>query len=623
MIEDDELRQLFQAESEERIRSLEEGFRKLEENSRDKEVIESAFRDAHTIKSSARMLQIQSIESLAHALENRLDAVRKGEQMLSFQSIQILYDALDAIQSLVKEAVEGSAANVRVDILIKRLNVESSPTAIQKVPEPLANLPQPQQRKDGPPNILEKPSPPLPPSPPPSQEQEKILPQKEPPFSISTVRINMQQISDLIDQTVDLTVVKNRIIQLLEKIEDLLDKWQIQSHAYQQSAVFNSSYPDISKDHSAFTKQSELFKEIGEHFKNLHQDAYHDLQKLESIASTFADHVRKLSLLPLSKLFDFFPRMVRELAQEASKTVELRIEGGDIAVDKAVIEHMKDPLMHLLRNAVSHGIELPAEREQKGKSAKGLIQLIGRQTANSIFIEIFDDGRGLDVEKIKAVAMQRNLISEPVEQHLTPSEINALIFLPGFSTTSEVSSISGRGVGLDVVKTEVEKLHGTITTHSEHHQGTSFSIELPITHFSTQVILVEANQRIYALPTDIVETCFYLPADQVDAAVKNAVIFVHEEPLPLVFLNQWLEGVNSVKEGMMPSSCSCIILKVKDKKSALIVDNILDEQKVVITPLNPILIGLKGVLGATILKTGEVCLILNPMRTQPTPYPYP
>lgn len=606
MIEDNELRNLFQIESEERLKSLEEQLGILQIDPKDKEAIEAAFRDAHTMKGSARMLNIQSIESIAHQIESRFDAVRKGEISLSPKLIQAIYESLDAIQSFANEAITGQPANVDAAAVVRALTHSGANEKEQRpIPKASPEI-KIKDEKEETISLINQPSP--------VEQKEKLdVKRGEKSQLISTVRVDMQYISSLMNQAADLTVTKNRIARLFERIEELLNKWEAEYRAYQPySFAFYQEAHLKEKREAALQSLIEFSKEVGESLRHLRNDAYEDIHKLELTVSSLVDQVRRLSLIPLSKLFDFFPKMVRDLAYASEKEIELRIVGGEIAVDKKIIEDMKDPLMHLLRNAISHGIELPHERVEKGKPPRGLIQLIGKQTPTNIVIEVSDDGKGLNTDKIKAVAVQHQLIGEKEANRLTPAEIQEFIFLPGFSTASQISDISGRGVGLDVVKNQVEKLNGTMTIQSVSGQGSLFSIQLPISHLTTQVVLTQVDKRIYALPMEMIEACLLLTSDQIANLEGHPVIALDNQPVSLIFLRHLIGSLNDNENEEDQQSYFCIVIRAHDKRIALVVDVILDEQEVVVIPPNRLLVKVKSMMGTTILKTGEICIILNP-----------
>ncbi|MFI0435506.1 MAG: chemotaxis protein CheA [Parachlamydiaceae bacterium] len=638
MIEDDELRTLFQAESEERLKSLEEQMKKLETSVSDREAIEIAFRDAHTIKGSARMLHIQSIEKISHELENTLDSFRKGGLTLSSEGIGAIYQAIDAIQSLVSHETRGKSVNVDVASVLgnlkktnrivpqepllqpsSKLNGEGTEEKnkgaafISSLPEQNIGVEKPADLQ-APLVILQGESQP--------KEEKKEGREWEHPLSISTVRIDMEQVSHLMNQTVDLVAAKNRMVSVVDRLDDLLEEWEQHYHLYKYSYFaglndLTEEGADVSDhgDHPSGKHVFQGYKEMGNSLRKLRRDTYEDAGKLELITSSFTDQVQKLGLLPLSKLFDFFFAMINDLAQSVGKQVALTVEGGKIAVDKKIIEEMKDPLMHLLRNAISHGIESPIERKQKGKSPEGSIQLIGHQTSNHILIEVSDDGKGLDIEKIKEIAIQRKILSEKQAEALTLSEAYSLIFSPGFSTASKVSDLSGRGVGLDVVKNQVEKLNGRLSVESIPNQGCRFFIELPILHMTTQVILVKIDNRLYGLPIEAVKKCLFICPDQIVVVGQSQSIVVDNQPISMMFLQSFIESgkyaLVRAEERKIPEAC--LILSGDGKEVALVVDVILEEIKVILIPPDPFLSMVKSIMGVTILKTGEVCLIFNPV----------
>lgn len=634
MIEDDELRTLFQAESEERLKSLEEQTAKLEMNFSDQEAIEIAFRDAHTIKGSARMLHIQPIEKISYELENILDSLRKGGFPPSYEGIPAIYQAIDAIQSLVSHETRGTSVNVDLASILgnlKKMNrivpeepslQQSSKLSGEETEEknkatPLISSPPEETGVKRPPGVQ---TPLLKGELQPTEEKKEVG-EWEHPLSISTVRIDMEQVSHLMNQTVDLVAAKNRMVSVVERLDDLLEEWE------QHYSLYTHSYfaglndlaeegTDVS-DHTNHPLGNNVFqgyKDMGNSLRKLRRDAYEDAGKLEFITSSFTDQVQKLGLLPLSKLFDFFFAMVNDLAQSVGKQVALTVEGGEIAVDKKIIEEMKDPLMHLLRNAISHGIESPIERKEKGKSPVGSIQLIGRQTSDHILIEVSDDGKGLDIEQIKEIAIQRKILNERRGDPLTVSEAYSLIFSPGFSTASKVSDLSGRGVGLDVVKNQVERLNGRLSVESIPNQGCRFFIELPILHMTTQVILVKIENKIYGLPIEAIKRCLSICPDQIVVIDESLSIMVDDQPISIMFLQSLSESgkclVSKRKDRKIPETC--LILKGDGKDIALAVDVILEELQVVLIPPDPFLSIVKSIMGTTILKTGEVCLIFNP-----------
>ncbi|MFB8787420.1 MAG: response regulator, partial [Potamolinea sp.] len=341
--------------------------------------------------------------------------------------------------------------------------------------------------------------------------------------------------------------------------------------------------------------------------------------KLESIAGELREKIGTLRLLPLSTIFQLFPRMVRDLARQQSKEVELIIEGGETTADKRILEEIKDSLMHMIRNAIDHGIETPEEREKLGKPPVATIWLRGYQNANNIVIEVADDGRGLDSEKIKQTAIKRKLYHPEELANMTPSQIHSLIFVPGFSTRTFITEISGRGIGLDVVRTNVERFKGNIQIESTPGQGCSFRLQLGTTLATLNVLLLEVQGIVHALPIEFVQTSLLVLQDEISTIEGRESISFDGKNISVANLADLLELSNSSVylsnakvEQQKNALRSCILLKVGDEQFGFFVDRLLDTQEVVIKPQSQLLKRVRNVTGATILASGEVCMILNP-----------
>ena len=373
--------------------------------------------------------------------------------------------------------------------------------------------------------------------------------------------------------------------------------------------------------------------ELTAKIQNLKSQIGADSARLDFIASKLEDGIRAIRLIPLSTIFNLYPRMVRDMAKGQSKEVELVIEGGETAADKRIIEEMKDPVMHMIRNSIDHGIESPEERERHGKPKVGTIRLRAYQTGDSIFIEVSDDGKGLDIEAIKRTAVKRKLCMEEEIAAMTPSRIEALIFRTGFSTSPFVTEVSGRGVGLDVVRENVERLKGTVSLETSPGAGCRFVVKLPLTLATVRVLIVEVNGRAYAIPVEYVETSRFVSNEEIFPVAGRKTISLDGQPVSIARLADLLQ----IRASTLPSIPSrqgrggifapsplagegrgegekspCLILSVNNEKIGLLVDALVDEQEVVLKPHSAILKHVRNVSGATILATGEVCMVLNP-----------
>lgn len=634
MIEDSELQDLFQAESEERLSHLEKGLKELEGDVFNQEVIEGIFRDAHTIKGAARMLEVISIEKIAHQMEEMLDGIRKKKYSLTPTAIAGFYEAIDAMRALVVEVIQKKPSRVNVDSVLRGLNIAN----LLKLVEGEATSSTPASPPAQPPTLKVE----APVIPPPEKkeietESEASKLQKPPNSSLKpnvkaeedtakiihrvashslhspTIRIQTKQLNELMAQAGNLTVAKNRIYGLLEQTDQLVAYLEKLSRIerWRSAETFKSQGKD--SIHQDFHREDydNVLGVVLQKLNQLRSTSAEDFHVLGGIITSISDRIRKLGLVPLSNLFDLFPRMVSDLANSCGKEIDCLIDGGEISVDKRIIEEMKDPIMHMLRNAISHGIESPEERSRLSKNTKGKIELKAYQTSNKIVLEVSDDGRGLDIDKIKNTAIERKVVTPEELEVMTPSEIQALIFMPGFSTASAITEISGRGVGMDVVQSHIEKLNGTIQVESKPGLGCQIYIQLPITLVTTHVMLVEVEKSIYAIPIDMIEACELISSDELFTIEGKDAICIDDQPISVALLADLLEMKSQKRVKEENGMLSCLILKISGKRVAIVVDVILEEQQIVVIPPNYFFGGIRTLAGATILKTGKVCVVLN------------
>lgn len=341
--------------------------------------------------------------------------------------------------------------------------------------------------------------------------------------------------------------------------------------------------------------------------RSLNMEVNNSFEEVDKIIRRLQEEVMNASMVPVGDTFMRFQRVVRDLAKDLGKEVELVISGQDTELDKKVIEQISDPLKHLLRNAVDHGLEGPAEREAAGKKRRGIIRLHAFHLEGNIIIEISDDGRGLDEEAILNKALEKDLITEG--NSLTQAEIHQLLFKPGFTTAREVSDVSGRGVGLDVVLNNIENLRGKIEVSSQKGQGTRFSIKLPLTLAIIDGIMVRVGEERFIIPlTSIIEFIKVKPGEIVQAEGKGQMLHLRKEYIPFNSLHLLF---NVEPEFYSPLEGILIILKESGKKLALLVDEIIDQEQVVIKSVKDFMGDQRGMAGATILGDGTVAFILE------------
>lgn len=326
------------------------------------------------------------------------------------------------------------------------------------------------------------------------------------------------------------------------------------------------------------------------------------------VTTQLQEEIMKARMLPVESLFNKFPRMMRDLSQKSGKEVEFVMEGQETELDRSIIEEIGDPLIHLLRNAVDHAIELPVDREASGKSRKGLVKLSAHHEENHINIVVKDDGRGIDSEKVKISAVKKGLINEETAKRLSDQEAINLIFASGLSTVTKVTDVSGRGVGMDVVRNNLEKVNGAIEIKTEVGKGTEFKIKLPLTLAIIRALLVSLNCRVYAIPLTAVLETIRITSDQIKIINKHEAIVVRGNVLPLVRLRElFSRGDVSRQEGKI----FVVVVNLAGQQMGLVVDSLIGEQEVVIKSLGKFIGDVQGVAGATILGDGSVALIVD------------
>ncbi|MDK2917411.1 MAG: two-component system, chemotaxis family, sensor kinase CheA [Candidatus Petromonas sp.] len=339
------------------------------------------------------------------------------------------------------------------------------------------------------------------------------------------------------------------------------------------------------------------------------QNMIEAVEYLERITTSLHDAVMKVRMVPIERVFNRFPRMVRDLSKELGKDISLYMTGEETEVDRTVIDEIGDPLIHLIRNSIDHGIEGPNERRKLNKPETGTVFLRAYPDGNNVVIEVQDDGKGIVVEDIKAKAISRNLITKDAADNMNDQELINLLFKPGFSTADKISDISGRGVGLDVVKTKIESLGGLVEVHSELNKGTKFIIRLPLTLAIIQALMVMVGDEKYALPLNSIKEITTIKSKDIRKVQNQEVVLYRNNTLPILRMNNILK-VNLDLEDK--DEIIVVVVKKGDKMAGLVVDDLIGQQEIVIKSLGKYLSGIKIIAGATILGNGQIALIVDP-----------
>ena len=436
----------------------------------------------------------------------------------------------------------------------------------------------------------------------------------------SILRVDSKRIDDLLNLVSETVITKATFNQINNQFTDLLNELHGLEGKYREriKSLFDS-LPDFLENIQDGRSVKDIRKEIGEQFGDLFTifDGFETnvktnvgkfrstSQNLGRITAELQEGVMRIRMVPISQIFSRFPRLVRDLSKSLNKKINLVIEGEETELDKSVIEDLLDPIMHSVRNSVDHGIESLEERKAAGKPEEGMVVLKASNEGNMIIIEIADDGKGIDVEAVKTKAIDRGLINP--NKVLSDVEAYNLIFEPGFSTAKQITSISGRGVGLDVVRRSIEKLNGTVTVTSEKGRGTKFIIKLPLTLAIIQGLLVRVGTEIYSIPiTSVIESLRIKP-DEINMIDNYEVFNIRQDVISLLRLNR-LFGIKTEEQ---KDYYYIVIVGTAEKKMGFMVDSLIGEEDVVIKPLRDQFTNSPGIAGASILGDGSVSLIID------------
>ena len=333
------------------------------------------------------------------------------------------------------------------------------------------------------------------------------------------------------------------------------------------------------------------------------------LEQMDRVTTDLQTVVMKVRMVPVGQVFNRFPRMVRDLAKELNKELNLTVEGEETELDRTVIDEIGDPIMHLLRNSLDHGLEHPDEREAKGKPRIGEVGLIARHEGNNVVIMVTDDGKGIDADVIRRKAVEKGMISEDEANSLDDADAVRLIFLPGFSTAEVVTDVSGRGVGMDVVRSKIETLGGHVDVETKIDEGSVFKIKLPLTLAIIQALLVKVQEEMYAIPLGSIDSTINITQEDIKTVRNREVIVLRGQIIPIIRLGDIL-NVPRVNE-TDSDDIFVVVVHIGERKAGIVVDNLIGQQEIVIKTLGKLLAGLKVISGATVLGDGRVAMILD------------
>jgi len=602
----------FLTESNEMLEVLDQRFVTLESDPNNTDLLNEIFRAMHSMKGSAGFLGFNNLVDEAHRGENILNKLRQGEMAVNPAIISIILETIDVIKAIMADIRESGtdshvptgAIAAKLDDILNGTTAVSAPTAA-----PAESVAAPK---------IEAMSPAAPPAAPvaPPQTLGEIL--------VTDGLASKEQVLDALTAQQHQPEPKTPLGEILlqakaiteRALDQALHKQDKQPKPVEEDATIRVETKRLDSVMNLVGElvlgRNRLIK-IGTQLEQQHESdpqvrvLSETLAQLNLVTTDLQLAVMKTRMLPIKKVFAKLPRMVRDLSQKLNKQVHLEMRGEETELDKSVADEIGDPLVHLVRNAIDHGIETPAERQAKGKAGEGQLTIAASQEGNSIVIRINDDGRGIQVEKIKEKALAKGLISEAELATMEHREILNLIFLPGFSTAEKVTDVSGRGVGMDVVRTNIRKINGSVDLESEPGKGSQIIIKLPLTIAIIQALMVEVERSIFAIPLSTVIEAVRISRSEIKTINGREVLHLRDRVLPLIRLAQEFDiPTDSNRERFY-----VVVAALGDRRVGVVVDELRSQEEVVIKSIWDYLETVKGVSGATITGEGKVVLILD------------
>ena len=607
----DELTREFLIESQEGLDRMERCLTDLEERPKDAALLGDIFRSVHTIKGTTGFLGFKRLESLAHAGENLLGLLRDGKLVADRPLITGLLQLLDGLRSILKsietEASEGEGDDTALIEQLEQLQAPARfPAAQELAASSAAHAEQPARINAGPKSV----SVPSPPSAPPAPTAAQIVPPAVPvtPPSATALTAQAARPAEPVEPTTspappppaapDPSPARTQV-------------------AAAGSAAESTLRVDVVLLNRMMNLVGELVLTRNQVLQATAADPNMTLlsRRLDMVTADLRENVMKARMQPVSNIFSKMPRIVRDLSQSLDRRVRLQVEGQDTELDKSLLEAIKDPLTHAVRNSLDHGIEPPEIRIAAGKDPEGILKLRASHEGSHVIIEVSDDGAGIDVEKVRLKAIERGVIAADRAAQLGERELLQLIFLPGFSTAAAVTNVSGRGVGMDVVRTNVEKIGGKVEIDSRAGKGTTLRLRIPLTLAIIPALIVRSVDQSFALPQGALSELVHIPPEQASRSIEwieGAPLYrLRGKLLPLVFLDRLLMP-NGKHKSANEHDNFIAVLDVDGRRYGLVVDGLADPEEIVVKPLSAVLkvIGLYS--GATVLGNADLALILDP-----------
>jgi two-component system, chemotaxis family, sensor kinase CheA len=630
----------FKIEAEEHLQAIASGVLALEKSGHpadQTEILETVFREAHSLKGAARAVNLGNVEAVCQPLESLLAAVKRQELALSPELFDVIYQAVDILTSQISfsETISTKTDQSRTRELISRLERPLEDRAASQDIRPDTATSRDSKGETG---ALTGTLPPLPASPSlaaviPEGDEPRDIPESmkmpEKRAIMETVRIPAAQLDDLLRQAEELISAKQAAGQRAADLRNEVaqfglwhKEWakvqsEVRSHGqrHQKPGCLSSQTASggLSEKLSDFFEWNETFLKSAEsNLSQMAKTAEHDGRTISVMVNNLLEDMKRVLMFPFASLLEIFPKLVRDLSREQGKEVDLVIRGGEVEIDKRILQVIKDPLIHLVRNCIDHGLELPELRSQQHKPPQGQIILaISQQDSSKMEILIADDGAGIDAGRVKAAAIKLGLISSEDAAQLTDEKARLLMFRSGISTSPIITNISGRGLGLAIVLEKVEQLGGSISLDSQPGQGTTFRMLLPITLATFRGTMVRVADQLFLVPTVNLERVARVKHDDLKTVENRETISLNGQAVSLVRLEDVLEIPRRAKSNGDAPLLTVMVLSTAERRIAFAVDAVLHEQEVLVNSLGQQLSRVRNIAGAAVLGTGRVVPILN------------
>jgi two-component system chemotaxis sensor kinase CheA len=609
---------IFRVEAEEHVTAISSGLVELERASspeRQTEMVERVFREVHSLKGAARAVNLVKIEGACQSLESLFAQLKAQKTALSPELFDQLHRMVDTLGVMLSDESTESAhvdeshppqtpgpANP-TNIIVPSVG----PSALHSV-----------EVSDSRPATIRQPENPT--------EPKRLGDQKQ--RVSETLRVSASRLDVLLRQAEELIPAKMTAAQRIteaREISQVLELWEtqwrkIRPQAHPLPAIVNeeqwahgrSHSSSIMKDSALLDRNENLLTSVKQMLAVLVKRLEYERRALDRRVDDLVEGVRQVSMLPFSTLLEFFPKLVRDLSRDCGKDVELAIVGGEIAIDRRILEEMKDPLVHLVRNCIAHGIETPKQRKETGKLPQATIRIaIFPRSTVKVEIVVSDDGAGIDFQKVRAASVELGLVSEEDANKMDDLQAAGLIFKSGVSTSPMITEISGRGLGLAIVQERAEKVGGTVSVETQPGAGTTFRFILPLTLARVRGVLVRVGQSLFVLPTRQVQRVLRVSKDEIKTVENRETIQINGRVVSAVRLSDVLEVTHTNTNAEPKRKLPVLVLAWADEQIGFFVDEILGEQEILVKSLGEQLPRVRNIAGATVLGTGKVLPVLN------------